>query len=407
MSKQPDDLSDLSPEEESGAALPLIELETLLGQPPSWRKRFSQVGLLLAVLLVVLVTYWGISRPPAPSVPVVILQPTAPPPSVSIVSNVNYGALTINGLPESSVPPVTFRVGSQPPYSITLNAPPFQPLTCQFPPLKTIAPYVFNPCNAGGVINVDQQAANTLEMLLSLANLPPSQQQQIDTLISDSLSFQQTVTAPVGSAIVTGLNPDGTLNTTLATGPLTASVFLAPSTQLPRREVYCFSFTCIGAVEPAPSSVTPANSWQVLTPIVLRWRFTTASGKVVSDTTFSSSPVVLTLIFSYDAATGWRLTPFLSSGSAQFGRVSDLLCFSGEQLLTQAQTSAYSSDGWAVNVLHDQGAAGCELALTQHGVDQGHFVWRFGALLAADATARATLPTLPAASPAELAAVGG
>jgi hypothetical protein len=40
-------------------------------------------------------------------------------------------------------------------------------------------------------------------------------------------------------------------------------------------------------------------------------------------------------------------------------------------------------------------------------VDQGHFIWRFGVLLAADASAHSTLPALPVALPADLAAVGG
>src|SRR5579871_4229364 len=112
MSQQLDDLSGASSAEYGEGALPLIVLETLLSQPPSWRKRFTQLGLLLAALVVVLAAYWALSRASAPSVPVIALQPTSPPPTVNVVSNVNYGVLTINGQPQRAAPPLTFRVSS-------------------------------------------------------------------------------------------------------------------------------------------------------------------------------------------------------------------------------------------------------------------------------------------------------
>jgi hypothetical protein len=57
--------------------------------------------------------------------------------------------------------------------------------------------------------------------------------------------------------------------------------------------------------------------------------------------------------------------------------------------------------------LHDNGLEGCELALqTAQGANAGHFVWRFGVLLAADRPAHTLLPSLPLAPASELAAVG-
>ncbi len=399
---QPDDVSDVSPQEDAGETLPLIELETLLSQPPSWRKRFRQLGLLLAALAVVLAAYWGINRPAASSAPVVA-QPNAPPPTVRVVSNVNYGALTINGQPQRGGPPLTFRARSQPPYTITLDAPPFPPLTCQYPPVKTIAPYVFHPCNAGGVLTVDQQASNVLEMLFTLNDLPAAQQQQIGALIADDITAQQTLTAPAQSVIVAGLNQDGTPRTRLAAGTLSASVFLVAGAQLLRRGLFCASVLCVGSGGYSADAAASAQVWQVLTPIALRWRFTTASGQVVSDVTFPAFSTLLILDLTYQPATGWRLAspPNLSE------QLSQLVCATGVQALTLAQTNALGGDGWVVSVLRDQGAAGCELELAQNAVDQGHFVWRFGALLAADAQAHRTLPALPVASAQELAAVGG
>ncbi|HLV97803.1 MAG TPA: hypothetical protein VKT82_03910 [Ktedonobacterales bacterium] len=407
MSQQPDDLSGASSAEDGEGALPLIELETLLSQPPSWRKRFTQLGLLLAALVVVLAAYWGLSRASAPSVPVIALQPTSPPPTVNVVSNVNYGVLTINGQPQRAAPPLTFRVSSQPPYTITLNAPPFQPLTCSYPPPRTSAPYVFHSCDAGGVVSVNQQASNKLEMLFTLADLPAAQQQQINTLITHGVTMQQTLAVPAQSVIAAGLSQNGTATTRHNSGPLSASVSLIPSAYLPRKGLYCFNLTCIGAAGFSANGTASVHGWQVLTPVTQRWRFTTASGQVVSDVTFSSFPILLSLVLSYTAATGWRLGLALVSQPGLSAQLSQLFCDTGIQMLTQVQSKALGGAGWGVNVLHDRGAAGCALELTQGTADEGHFVWRFGALLAGDASAHQAFPTLPVASPAELAAVGG
>jgi hypothetical protein len=407
MSQQPEDLSGAPFDEDGEGALPLIELETLLSQPPSWRRRFTQLALLLAALLVILAAYWGLNRPATSSAPMIVFQPTQPPPTLHVVSNVDYGTLTINGQPQRAAPPLTFRLHSQPPYSITLDAPPFSPLTCQYPPLATIAPYVFHPCNAGQIFAVNQQASSTLEMLLTLADLPAAQQPRIDTLLASALTTQQTLAAPAQSVIAAGLNQDGTVRAQQVNETLSASVFLVPSTQLSRRGNFCLRFTCVGADVFFTGANASVPSWQVLTPIALRWRFTTPGGQVVSDVTFPASATPLTLALAYQPTTGWRLASPAASPSNLSAQLSQLVCDTGSQMLTRVQQHNLSGDGWTVTILHDQGVAGCELALMQGAADQGHFVWRFGALLAGDARAHATLPTLPLAAPAELAAVGG
>lgn len=49
------------------------------------------------------------------------------------------------------------------------------------------------------------------------------------------------------------------------------------------------------------------------------------------------------------------------------------------------------------------GVDGCllEATLSHQGAPLGHFLWRFGVLLAIDAPARQLLPSLPQAPPAE------
>jgi hypothetical protein len=406
MSQPPDDLSPASPEEDAGEALPLIELETLLARPPSWRRRFLQMGLLLVASVVVLVTFWSVSKPQAPSTSLHI-QPDPPPPTISISSNVNYGALTINGQPQPGKLPLTIQMHSQPPYIITLDAPPFKPLTCQLPPLPSIVPYAFNPCKTAQNITRDPRALNALVMLFSLAALSPEQRQQITDLLSKELTTRQMTTAPAQSAIVTSVKGDGTFTTTRLTGPLHASVFLVPTTQTPRRELSCFRLICIGPQGFSPDYTLSGQFWQVQTPVALRWRFTTDSGQVVSDVTFPPSPVPLKLFISYDASTGWQIAPLPASEMSLSEQLSQLVCITGIQALNQQQARYLSGNGWTVNILHNQGIEGCELQLEQHQVDQGHFIWRFGALLAADARGHSALPALPVASQAALAAVMG
>jgi hypothetical protein len=405
MSQQQDEPPAAS-DEDAGAHLPIIELDTLLDQPPSQRKRLAQIGLVLAAFLVVLITFWNTIVPRQPSVPPLRVQPTLPPPTLTISSNVNYGVITINGQVQPGSPPLTLKMHSQPPYTITLDAPPFRPRTCEYPPPQPVAPYVFNPCDAGRILSPDQQALNTLEMLFTPADLPPEQRQQITALISHGLTAQQTITAPARSTIVTGLNHDGTLNTLPTTAPLYATAFLVPGTQNPQGSVFCFSLACTVYGEFSPDYSVSGQFWEVLTPIALRLRFTTASGHVVSDVTFPASPALLSLLLSYQAAVGWQLGPLPTHEVSLSAQLNQLICITGAQMLGVEQARYLSGEGWDITILHDAGIAGCELALAQNQIEQGRIVWRFGALLAADAKAHSILPTLPIASPADLAAVG-
>jgi hypothetical protein len=406
MSQPPDDFSPASPEEDAGEALPLIELETLLARPPSWRKRFIQLGFLLAALVVILGAFWSVNRLQASSAALPRLQPDPPPPTISISSNVNYGTLTINGQIQREALPLTIQMHSQPPYIISLDAPPFKPLTCQLPPLTSIVPYAFNPCKTAQNITRDPQLLNSLVMLFSLGALSPEQRQQATDVISKQLTAQQMTIVPAQSAIVTDLKSDGTLTTRLS-GSLRASAFLVPTTQAPKRELSCFRLICIGPQGFSPDYTQSGQFWEVQTPVALRWRFTTDSGQVVSDVTFPSSPVLLKLFLSYDARTGWQIAPLPTSEMSLSAQLSQLVCITGIQMLNTQQARYLSGDGWTVNILHEQGIEGCELQLVQHNVDEGHFVWRFGALLAADAQAHSALPKLPVASPQALAAVAG
>jgi hypothetical protein len=407
MSQQPDEPATPAPEEESGEYLPLIELETLLERQPSRRKRLVQISLVLAALVVIFVTFRGSILPQTPSASIILVQPSESPLTVNLISNVNYGALTIDGQPRRGAPPLTMKMRGQPPYNITLNAPPFQPLTCAFPPPATRAPYIFNPCNAWQTYIPNQQAMTQLEMLFTLADLPAAQRQQIIGLFAGGFSIQSAIPVPAQSAIIASFNQDGTITSTRMSGPLEASVSLVPGTQSDQRGLFCFSYTCVGLSAFSSNPSASGQLWGVSTPVSLRWRFTTPSGQVVSDVTFPTSPMLLRVFLSYNKTTGWQIAPLSSSTLSLKNQMTQLICSTGIQMLGIERARFLSGQGWDMAPLHDQGVQGCELELTQNSSDEGHFLWRFGALLAADAKAHSILPMLPVASPDELAAVTG
>lgn len=404
MSQPSDEPVPISPDQGDGERLPLVDLDALPARPPSLRKRVVQVGLLLAALVMVMVTFWRVVVPTsAPGLPVP-LQPTALPRALSLLSNINYGTLTLNGHPLSDQQTQTIRLPSKPPYTLTLNAPPFRPLSCPFPPPAPPAPYGFTPCLAGGEFTLNQQSVTTLQMLFTLADLPPAQQQQITSLIPQAVTAEQTITAPAQSFIVTALPPDGTITTERLPEPLEASAALIPSQQNGLGGTACQSFICTDSGVFQLNNALSGQFWEVTTPAALRWRFTTASGHVVSEVTFPIAAYP-TLFLSYTATTGWQVG--LVSPAQLSQDLTHLICSTGTGMLASAAQQQTNEGYWGATTLHDQGIEGCELSLQLNGVDQGQFVWRFGVLLAVDAKAHSALPTLPIATPADLAAVGG
>src|SRR5262249_19156002 len=112
---------------------------------------------------------------------------------------------------------------------------------------------------------------------------------------------------------------------------------------------------------------------------------------------------------SFDPASGWRLDgatpgtplaqPFVPSSAVD-------PCGIGMSLLSEmlvGNAAASVVGGHAGNDL----LQGCVLSVISPDEGVGHFVWRFGALLAADAQAHRLFPDLPVALPAELKAAGG
>ena len=81
------------------------------------RTQTYKIILALAACVVVLVTFWNIIAPRPSTTPPLVVQPlpTSKPPTVNIVSNTNYGSITINGQRQRSTLPLTVTMSGQPP----------------------------------------------------------------------------------------------------------------------------------------------------------------------------------------------------------------------------------------------------------------------------------------------------
>lgn len=411
--------------------VPLIELEALLARPPSLRKCLMHCGLLLVALVVVLITFWGVIVPKTGAQPTLPAAEPFKPQTVLITSNVNYGIVTINGKQQRGALPMRVPTHFQPPYHVTLDAPPFLPRTCQIPPTQPRSPGAFDPC----LIDSSSSAAGpvlTLSIYLTMNDLPPTQQHQINTLLSQVMTLHQETVVPSQNYFATSAVPYHAITSQRAQAPLWASVFLAPDT--PASPVSCVSPPCPKPVSgsfsrptlptepPVPcedyacpnceaglcyettfdASPLRGQFWEFAVTMWIGWRFSQPSGKIVSEVVFPESQTI-PLDLLYDGKGHWSIPKQPYQGSSLGDQLAHVLALTGISLL------ALQLDGLGLSVSmgHQRGIEGGELVVQQHRRDQGTFIWRFGVFLTADAGAQRLLPTLPVAPPDETTAVGG
>ncbi|HEY7349543.1 MAG TPA: hypothetical protein VH599_14600 [Ktedonobacterales bacterium] len=391
--------------------LPQIDLEPEGPRPPSRRKRLTQIGLVLGALVVVLVTFQSALAPshPAPSAPTPL--PTIPPPLAVISSNINFGAVTINGLRQRGTVPMFFRPHDTT-YTVIINASPFRPVSCTFTFFRG-AP---EPTGPGCSINSDSFQTITangitaapsywVEIDFTARDLPADQRSQINALLAHSVIAEQTTTVPAGSYIATSLNGGGAITSRRAGAALKGTASLAASDNIWQIGFDCIGLICQAVADPRTLSAFTGMAWVIGVPAALRWRFTTSAGQMLGDVSF---PVFETLpaLLTYSPDNGWSFLYELDfnppSTAASIGIVD---CNTGAQVLQQQ--IQYMSFGFATTSA-DQGIEGCQITLQDTGgTGRGSFIWRFGVLLAADSEAHHRLPQLPVAPPAEIAAVQG
>ncbi len=233
-------------------------------------------------------------------------------------------------------------------------------------------------------------------MLLTSEDLPSGQQQQLKTLLAQIASFQQELIVPDGAYYATAVTADGKITSQRATAALQAAVILAPSDPSPFQTGWnCQGALCYGSAMLTNSPTS--EMWVIEVPVILRWRFAATPAPNSSEVVYGPQGHI-SMPLSYTSAAGWQLAQQEEPGIAT--QVSGQVCGIGVQLLGRQLTDG----GWNLTSTEQFGVSGCTLDVQQTTTDQGHFLWRFGVLLAVDAKAHATLPDLPVAPPEEVAA---
>ena len=204
MARHTDDPALPSAEDGSGEELPLIELETLLSRPASRGKRLAQIGCVL-VAVVVLVAFWRTIAPGKSAAPALAPTPAAASPMLLILSNVNYGSVTVNGQKEPGQLPMLVALRGDV-YDIRLDAQPFLPKICRarlsqpgFSEGNTCQVFPNSPNDYITYNDIAVAPAFVLEISLTLNDLPPAQQRALTTMLAQALTYRQDLTVPAGS----------------------------------------------------------------------------------------------------------------------------------------------------------------------------------------------------------------
>lgn len=410
MDQHTDDSARQPGEQSTNERLPLTEPEIVRSRPPAQRKRLTQLGWALLAGLIVLAALWGIFFRKAPTSPKVNAQPTPAFPTLNISSNVGFGTVTVNGVQQSGPPPLHLTMQTLPPYTVTINAPPFRTGYCVAGGIANASP----PSDAGGQCSQgylydpsgkNKQTTLIVNITFTLDDLPPDQQSAITAMIPQLATISQKTSVPAQSYLATNVTPAGEVKTQRASGTLQATATFAPSKLFSQPTYSCQDYLCFDTLGPGLLSLPNGDSWQVAVPVALSWRFTNAAGKVVGAVSLPYADLIA-MFLAYDQAQGWH-TVVPSGAESIADQVQPLDCSTGITMLQLQTARLLSGEGWEAEQLTSKGVEGCLLDLQQNNLEEGHFLWRFGVIMAADDKAHATLPTLPVAPQDEIAVVSG
>jgi hypothetical protein len=387
----------------------------------------------VALLAVVLTGVFARSRFLAPPTP----TPTPSPDNALIVtSNFHSGAVTLNGKKLAGTIPLLVRLNPGD-NTITFSAPPFHDRTChvtlspqldsrsgqraqglgegcdvrsQEPPIRFQGIAVSNGylsfAMTGADLLADLRNAAENALWLKLANLPALQ-------------------VPAGDYYATGTTTTGRITSARAAAPLLAIPALVRSSST-QYGPDCSNLGCAGppALPDQGGGSSPAGVWLIGESVAVGWRFTTQSGALVATSAFRDSDAV-GVGMTYGSTAGWNVVegspgPFMADLQAQIisgscrGGFAALQTLIEKSSLAGQQLSFSQSGGYGLTAPQTDG---CMISVesennnplnpTSASKEYGHYIWRWGVLLAANAKARAFFPSLPAAPQSEIAVVGG
>jgi hypothetical protein len=393
--------------DEPGAA----SLDAVLARRSSRRRRAFQLATVIAALLVVSALVLGQYRAAQSAV----AQSTPAGPSVVTVieSTTTWGTLTVNGRHLPGPPPQTVTLSAFRDNVIALDAPPFAPVTCHV----VVVPLTEHGTPAPEAVTTGNecegwqgQEAAAVGFNLTGDELPAAQRAAVRQAITVTLAAQEVqATVPAGEYYAAGVDPQGRVVALQANAPLDATRDIVPpplSYSPPPR--YSCGDLGLGCFDQTfdPGTVPAGRVWSIQEPLFVRWRFTDQSGAHVGEAAFGPLPYPPEFLISLTSGTAWQVmsvsNPIYSNS---FIVQSGDLCGLAQMVVSAYGIAQSESSGLTANKV---GPLGCTFTLddTFNRPNNGRFVWRFGALLAADARAHQLLPEQLIAPAREIAEAG-
>ena len=398
--------------DESGemAAAGHVELDDVVRRHSRLR-RAGSIGVLgVAALLaaaLVLHTAMG-ARLAFMHTPVPALQRPA---GVALVSNISFGTLTLNGRRLGAPPQAaTLRNGTN---VITLAAPPFATRKCSiaWPSLAVLS----GRCTVSVGIFYEPATDPTFDVEYGImldfdgGDLPPDAAAAARATLDAAIVAAQLQTlVPSGQRIAIAWTPRA--STTIASmgvrQPVRAQLTFAPA---PAAVPDCPAGLCAGPeFIPGYFDREPLDgpAWMLSVGVTYTWRFVTASGTTIASVTYpTDAQANVALVPDNNGDGGWHVWPpsLRPSVATPQAALASTLC-DWASVFRVALPGVPSPPNVGAQV--GPGIEGCAFDLQAlDGTPAGTLVWRFGVLLAGDATAHARYPALPLASADELSAV--
>lgn len=404
----------------STTSRPAEELEDLLARPVTRRRKVMRgIAALVAVAAVLLLL--GIptlnSRRQADMRAHATETASAVTTSLTVTSNLTVGRLALDGKTQPGRVPqrVVLHQGR---HTITLVAPPFHVDACRISVSSALGGANLRvEASPGGPPPCSLADASTLIIPVTGANLPEGLQQSARALIGQTLAQlpARMVAVPRGHAYATRLDAHGQPLSQRATSPLTATISYTPRDTSADDAVLaeiaplpCASALCASTWALNYTHELAQAAWYIEVPVVEQWRFVSDAGQQVGTLQAGANNTVAGAL-TYDPSSGWQVgiaapgTPF----AEPFVPESEVdPCGAGMSLLTwmlRGKDNVFVAGAQAGR----DPLQGCVVTVINQSGGFGQFVWRFGALLAADEQAHALFPTLLMALPAEVKAAGG
>lgn len=308
---------------------------------------------------------------------------------VLLASQYNPATGILNGVPLAGSLPLLVT----PPNGeniLTIIASPFAPHICHFQ--WSALGYATSQGDPSCLIvstSIESGSTSTISQSLvflpSLQDLSPAQLAQLHQVIAASLP-EISLTIPIGSYYITGIDTQGNIMSQRAHQPLQAKVEVVPEMSAIKSKSYDRNI------------LTPNNQWPIDVSVEHHWQIQDNQANTFSDVSITSG-------VEADITIQMSPTGILS---ATIGNLSyfQSLCSDAQQSIIQAMIASKGPASLSRQTIQDRGLEGCELAvIPDPNNGSASYLYRFGVLLAVNTFAQKLTPAIPLAPLAEVAAI--